>query len=151
MGWINSPDFLCAASETVTDNENLYALDPDSTFMVYYPTAGAHTTADGATASPDRLQYVDAYMDDLLCSAQGYPTQQHRVSETTICSLKEISPSLLGEVKDSAILKKALARYGDWATIKEILGCVINTHRGTLDMFSKQHLELISLLEIPDS
>ena len=56
----------------------------------------AYKTADGATASPDCLQYVNFYTEDLLCASQGYPTQQQRVSEITICTLKEIFPSLLG-------------------------------------------------------
>ena len=37
MGWINSPDLFCAAYETVDNNANIYALDPDSTFVVYPP------------------------------------------------------------------------------------------------------------------
>ena len=92
-------------------------------------------------------------MDDLLCAAQVEPTQQQRVSELAICSLKEIFPSLLGDVKDSVSLKKMFSGDGDgyWSTIKEILGWVIGTHRSTLVLSSKQHLQIISLLVIPDS
>ena len=114
MDWLTSPDFFCAASDMVTDNANVYALDPDSNFLVYPPpTAGAYKTANSATASPNRLQYIDVYMEDLLCASQENPTQQQRVSEITIRALKEIFPSLLSEVKDSASLKKALAGDGD--------------------------------------
>ena len=49
---------------------------------------------NGAIASPNRLQYVDVYMDNLPCDAQGYPTQQQRVSELTIRALKDTSPPL---------------------------------------------------------
>ena len=52
-------------------------------------------------------------------------------------------------MKDSAILKKALAGDGYWAMVKEIMGWVINTHRGTLVLSSKLRIELLSLLEIP--
>ena len=72
----------------VADNANFYALDPNSTFAVYPPTAGAYKTVDGKTTFPDRLQYVDVYMDNILCSSQGYPTQQQRVLDITICYLK---------------------------------------------------------------
>ena len=92
---------------------------------------------------------MDRYMDELLCAAKGDPAQQQRVSELTICALKYIFPSLPDEVKDSVILKKALAGYGDWARVKEILGWLINTHRGTLSLSSKQRLNILSLLEIP--
>ena len=68
--------------------------------------AGAHKTANGTTASTDRLQYVYIYMGNLLCAAQVDHTQQQRVSKLTIRALKDILPSLPGEVKDSASLKK---------------------------------------------
>ena len=48
-------------------------------------------------------------------------------------------------MKGSNILKKAFSGDGYWATIKEILV------QGTLAMSSKQCLDLISLLDIPDS
>ena len=52
-------------------------------------------------------------------------------------------------MKDSATLKKMLDVDGDWARVKEILVWVIDTHWGTLSMFSKLGLELLYLLEIP--
>ena len=85
-------------------------------------------------------------MDHLRCAAHIDPTQQQRFSEITIRALREIFPSLLGEVKDSASPKKALAGDGDWATIKEILEWEIDTHWGTLALSSKRPLKLISIL-----
>ena len=52
------------------------------------------------------------------------------------------------KVKDSASLEKALAGDRDWSTAKEILGWVINTYQDTLALYSKQRLELLSLLAI---
>ena len=77
--------------------------------LILTPTAGAYKTAGAQIASPVRLQYVDVYMDDLLCAAQGDPDQQQSLSKLTICALKEIFPSLLDEVKDSA------SRKGGWS------------------------------------
>ena len=127
MSWVNSPELFCDTSKTVSDNMNIYALDPKSIFTVYPPTVRAYKNASGATASPDCLKYVDVYMGDLLCAAQGDPTQQHRVSEITICALMDILPYLPSEVKESTISKKSLARDRDWAEIKEILGWMIDT------------------------
>ena len=73
----------------------------------------------------------------MLCATQRDPNQQQRVSDVTIHALKETFPFLLGEMKDSAILNKSLARDGDWSTIKEILGWVTDTHQGTLNLSSK--------------
>ena len=52
-------------------------------------------------------------------------------------------------MKDSASLEKALAGDRDCSTAKEILGWVINTYQDTLALYSKQRLELLSLLTIP--
>ena len=93
MGWVNSPDLFCSALETVADNSNGYALDPSSAFALYPPTAGAYKTADDQTSPPPplgRLQYIDVYIDELLCPTQGDPTQQQQVSNLTIHALKEI-------------------------------------------------------------
>ena len=69
MGWVNSPDFFCSASETVADNSNGYSLGPSSAFVIYPPTAREYKTVDAQTSSPGHLQYVDTYMNDLLCAA----------------------------------------------------------------------------------
>ena len=54
-------------------------------------------------------------------------------------------------MRDSASLKKALARDEYWETIKEILGWMIDTNRGNLALSSKKRPDLISLLDIPNS
>ena len=94
VGWVNSLEFFCSASETVTDNDNAYALCLISSFAIYPPTAEAYHTSVAPPASPDRLQYVDVYMDDLLCAAQGGAAQKKRVSELMLCTLNEIFPSV---------------------------------------------------------
>ena len=88
-------------------------------------------------------------MDDLMYATQGNMKQQQRVSELTMRSLKETPPSLPTEVKDSVSLKKTMQGDGDWATIKEVLGWVVDTGIGTLRLSLKQMEELLSLLDIP--
>jgi len=101
MGWVNSPDYLCSASETVADITNRYLLDPSSTFTVYPPTSSSYHTTTSSTASSSRLQYVDIYTDDLLCLVQGDPLQQTWVAKFSIRAIKEIFPCTPSEVKDS--------------------------------------------------
>ena len=88
-------------------------------------------------------------MEDLLCDNQGYAAQQQRVSDMIIRSLKDILPSVLGEIKELASLKKALEGNGDWKTTKEILGWVVNTHKGSMFLPSKRKAKILSLLDIP--
>ena len=88
-------------------------------------------------------------MDELLSASQGDMKQQQRVSELTLRALKEISPSLSAEVKDSVILKKAMQGDGDWETTKEIMGWVVDTDAGTLRLSPKRMAELGTLLDNP--
>ena len=83
MGWVKLPEFFCAASKIVADKTNGYALETTSIFVMYPSTDGAHKTTNGATDSPDYLQYVGVYMDNLFYAKEGDPTQQQKVSELT--------------------------------------------------------------------
>ena len=76
MGWVKYPDMLYAARETVADVANGYLLDPTSAFEIYPPTTGTYSLPPSPTASADRLQYVDVYMNDLNCATQGDVGQQ---------------------------------------------------------------------------
>ena len=78
------------------------------------------------------MQYINIYMDDLICTNQEGASQQHRILDLTLCTLKKISPSVPGEIKDSTSLKKGLARDWVWKTTKEILGWVVDTNKVTL-------------------
>ena len=151
MGWVNSPDMFCAASETVADMANGYILDPTSAFFIYPPTVNAYSTKPAPTASSAPLQCTKVYMDDLLSATQGDRTQQQRVSKITLRALKEIFPSLPAETKDLISLKKALQGDGDWTTTKEILGWMVDTEDGTLTLSPKRKAELGTLLDIPPS
>ena len=113
MGWVNLSIFFWAALDTAADKANDYALDPTSLFAIYPNTAKIYQTSTALTKSTERLQYIDVYMDDLFCSTQGGAAQKPRVLELTLYILKEIPPSVPGEIKDSEILKKGLAGDGE--------------------------------------
>ena len=122
MGWVNSPPFLCAASETAADLANVYLADGDATFTEVPPTRGAYSTTPSPMASSKRLQAVDMYMDDLMGATQGDPKKQRRATELMLWGVKEVSPLVTGELKDSVSIKKALQGGGSWSWMKEILG-----------------------------
>ena len=66
MGWVKLPEFFCAASKIVDDNTKGYAIEPTSIFLMYPSTDGAQKTTNVATDSPDHLQYLGFYMDNLF-------------------------------------------------------------------------------------
>ena len=149
--WAGSapPDLCCATSETATDVANTYISNPATVFNTYRPTNGIYRTQPAKEASAERLQYIDVYMDDLNCVAQGGPAQQHRVAELVLCAIKETYPSTHDKQKGSVSLKKALAGDRDWNQTKEILGWFINTASGTLQQSNKRLTDIKQLLSIP--
>ena len=78
------------------------------------------------------MQYINIYMDDLICANQGGASQQHSILDLTLCTIKKIFPSVRGEIKDLKSFKKGLDRNRGWKTTKEILGWVVDTNKVTL-------------------
>ena len=132
MGWVNSPPFFCAASETAADLANAYIKDPTTPWVPYKPTVGKYSTTPHPRASSTRLQEVEVYMDDFMGMMQGDVEQQERVTELLLQAIKEIFPTVSAEFKDSVSLKKAMKGDGSWLPVKEILGWILDTKRGTL-------------------
>ena len=58
-------------------------------------------------------------------------------------------PSLPGESKDLASVKKVLAGEGDWTCVKEVLRCIIDTEAGTVALPERKLREQQNLLAIP--
>lgn len=110
MGWVSSPPFFCAVTETITDNTNQllrrrvtsqaphrlsYIADhPNNATPLPFPAVrphGPHSTATPAPPNrpaitprlPQRpLAYVDIYMDDFVALAQGHPTRRLNIRST---------------------------------------------------------------------
>ena len=97
------------------------------------------------------MQYINIYMDNLICANQGGASQQHRILVLTLCTLKKIFPSVPGEIKDSTSLKKRLARDWGWKTTKEVLVRVVDTNTVTLWLSMKHKTEILYLPNIPPS
>ena len=99
MSWVNSPDLFCATSETVTDEANITFLSDLTPQLSYLPTAGLYKAFPAQPAGPSRLQYADVYMDDINCLTQGDQTQQRRLMEIVLQSLKVTYPMVIHQPK----------------------------------------------------
>ena len=148
MGWVNSPPYFCAASETAADLANTYLAKPQTPWRPYAPTKYIYATTPNNTASANRLQKVEVYMDYFMGMTQGDSDQQEHVTEIFLRAIKENFPSVPEEIKDSMSLKKALQGDGSWLPVKEILGWIFNTKQGTLQPPEKRRLYLQELLNI---
>ena len=121
MGWVNYPPLFCAASETAADLANEYLVNPETPWISYAPTKDIYATAPNDSASANRLQNVEAYMDNFMGMTQGDLDQQERVTEILLRAIKEMFLSVTEETKDYISLKKELHGYGYWLPVKEIL------------------------------
>ena len=105
----------------------------------------------GLRHTPKSLNHIDWYMDEVISAVQGGTYRQYRVFDGTVCALKQLFPSLPGELKDSARVKNILAGEGDWTCVKEVLGCTLDTKTGTVNLPDKKLEELLTLVDIPDT
>ena len=89
MGWVSSPPLFCAASKTAADLSNSYLANPETPWRSYAPSKDIYATSPNYTASDNRIQMVEVYMDDFKGITQGDPDQQERVTELLLRDIKE--------------------------------------------------------------
>ena len=133
MGWVDSPKFFCAFSETLTDVANAL-VNSDLPVPSYVAISEIPSTGPGPPHTPESLTHIDCYMDEVISLVQGGPDCQHQVFDGTVRALKWLFPSLLGELKDSVSVKKLVAEEGDWICVKEVLGWILDTDAGTASL-----------------
>ena len=164
MGWTKSPPFFCAATETIADLANT-ALQQDmklSEHPLEEYTIGQDAPSDKWQPLPEEhsarrawaealQQFVDVYLDDLLGLTQGSPEQRLRVGRAILHSLDAVFRPI--DAEDSsyrqtpASIKKLEKGDGRFLTRKEVLGWIIDTVRGTLELTARRHARLVTILD----
>ena len=112
---MDSPKFFYAFLETFTDVANALA-DADPPVPAYGTISALPATEPPHTL--ESLTHINCYMDDIIYAVQGGAERQHQVFDSTVRALKWTPPLLPGEAKDSMLVKKILAREGDWECVK---------------------------------
>ena len=111
MGWVNSPKYFCAFSETLIDVVN-DLVHTSLTVLAYGANLEIPETGPGPPHTINSLAHIDCYMDDVITAVQGGADRQQKVFDGTVRALKWIFPSLSGETK------KLMAGEGDWTCKK---------------------------------
>jgi hypothetical protein len=175
MGWVNSPPYFCAASETAADLANEKAmknvhplphrLENDANTLPVEPLCPV-LTSDAAAAVPiphrdnpmlvkDRntrrkLGRFDLYVDDYVGTMQGGPKRKLQMTRILLQSIDEIFRPL--DDADSpfrqepASVKKMKKGDASWETRKLILGWIIDTILMTLEMPAHRQERLHEIL-----
>ena len=76
MGWVDSPKFFCAFSQTLTDVANAL-VESELPVPVYGAISKIPSTGPGPPHTPESLTHIDCYMDDVISVVQGGPDRQH--------------------------------------------------------------------------
>jgi hypothetical protein len=155
MGWVDSPNYLCAVTETAADLANArFSMNNLSTMPHRLaPLAESkpppveqcqnpRPSAVGSVAPPptrsrgprqQRLNYVDVYMDDFLHATQ-LPLKERSQARDTLFEcidqvLRPLAPTDNPNRKEPISTKKLQKGDAAWFTKKTILGWLIDMTR----------------------
>jgi len=140
MGWIESPPYFCAASETARDVAELYINTPvgqcPTNHLVHHSKTSQSYAALPETSSQDLEPFrylIEVYVDDFMGLAT--PTSQKtldHVANSVMCGIHDVFPTEPHEEDDPISLKKLLQQDGAWDTMKDLLGFVFNGEDHTM-------------------
>lgn len=153
MGWIESPPFFCAASETAQDVAADYmempiGSLPDSKFIEWAIDSTDYRAlpiCDGANAG---LKYVvEVYMDDYIGLAiPALQPHLRHVANAIMHGIHDVFPSNPLDTEDPISLKKLKKGDGAWMLRKDILGFTFDGERKTLWLESSKRDLLLTVL-----
>jgi hypothetical protein len=140
MGWVESPGYFCAASETARDVADTYVRTPvgslDSHKFLHLTQTSAYPNV--GDSPPDRLSflkyYLGVFVDDFISLA--IPRNQADLDHLASAILHGIHdvfpPNDMDDNEDPISLKKLLKGDGAWDIVKEILGWVFDGDAKTI-------------------
>jgi hypothetical protein len=163
MGWVNSPPYFTAATETITDLANaalandtkfpphrldsISESDPDSVVDYQDPPPCPSNTPLAATEVPgDRVHAYaqkpvaahDVYVDDFLSVVQGGKRRRLHVKRSLLHALDSVfrglDPADSPHRQEPTSVKKFLKGDGTWATVKLVLGWLLDTFQKTIQL-----------------
>jgi hypothetical protein len=154
MGWIESPPYFCAASETARDVAEQYVNaplgeGPNNHMIRHSKTSDAYSDLPSSSEKDgDPFRYlIEVYVDDFMGLA--IPTSQRtldHVANSVMCGIHDVFPPEEQEADDPISLKKLLQQDGAWDTVKDLLGFVFNGSDHTMWLSEGKREALIQTL-----
>ena len=153
MGWIESPPFFCAASETARDVAEQYIQLPLKALPQHKFTPLTITHED-ARRLPESLNtneqlkfLLEVFMDDYI--GLTIPTtigQLRHVSNAVMYGIHDIFPPHSDETMDPISWHKLVKGDGAWAVEKDILGLTFDGDAKTVWLDNKKRDALLTIL-----
>ena len=165
MGWTESPPYFCMITESITDDANA-----DLQRGVLPLPHRLDTVADTPIATPQScrlpdleiernpllpgnrpLRAFDVFVDDFIGLAQGTPPQLRDTRRILFQAIDKVLRPLDSHDppsrQDAVSLKKLRQGDGAWATVKTVLGWVIDTQALTISLTTRRRDRLRALLD----
>ena len=168
MGWVNSPNYLCAITETICDITNDRLTSTLLNLAPHHLSALADSPADlVATRFPTNdaprihsrgplqrpTNFTDVYMDDFIMASQLPPRLRTATRDTLFhcidSVLRPLAPGDIAGRKEPNSTKKLQKGDAAWSTVKIILGWKIDTLQRTIELPTHRAIQLKRILDIP--
>jgi hypothetical protein len=156
MGWVESPPYFCAATETARDIASTYcdtyvgSLTPHK--FIHHVTGedvdfNALPITSAGSASNNLHYALEVYMDDLMSIV--IPTSQQQlqhVATAVMTGIHDVFPANIVDANDPISEKKLLKGEGQYSTSKTLLGLNFNGRQKTLWLEEEKHAKLLTIL-----
>ena len=153
MGWIESPAYFCAASETARDVAQTYTnakLDtlPNHKFL---PLTQQNSTFHALPAETDATTFnyiIEVFMDDFIGAVIPVAQSQlNHVANSIMHGIHDVFPPEPTPETDPISVKKLEKQDGSWATVKDILGITFDGEAKTLWLSADKRDAIIGRLK----
>jgi hypothetical protein len=149
MGWIESPPYFCAASETARDVAEQYLQGQIDTLKDHkFLSLTMPDAHDLPATHPGPLRFLlEVFMDDFIGLA--IPTslaQLRHYSNAVMYGIHDIFPPHQDDSIDPISVHKLLKGDGRWATTKDILGLTFDGDSKTLWLQEDKRDALLTIL-----
>ena len=156
MGWIESPPYFCAASETARDIAAQYAELPINGVAPHHLLHHTKTNPEYAALPATRdesnapLRYMlEVYVDDFIDLAIPRCQQDlNHIATATMNGIHDVFPPAPTPDTDPISNKKLVKGEGAWANVKEILGMTFDGRDKTIWLSTDKRDRILDTLRI---
>ena len=153
MGWIESPPYFCAASETARDCAQAYSDTKLGSHQPHralkYSTTSSSYDELPVTSPNSAFNYLmEVFVDDFIALAVPL-SQQHldHVANSVLYGIHDVFPPEDTEGMDPISHKKLLKGDGEWQCVKEILGITFDGTSKTVWLSTEKRDQILLKLK----
>jgi hypothetical protein len=153
MGWVESPLYFCAATETARDASTKYidmpvGMLPPHKFKKYVIGANYNALLESSTPTTGFLYMVEVYVNNFRSLV--IPVSREQLQHVATAVMAGIHDAFLPDTNDSndpISKKKLLKNKGQYSTLKTLLGFDFDGSAKTMWLESAKWEKLLTILK----